>query len=91
MNDKQAKLIEAGEGRRGMINIEQMNYVDDKTGREIARFTPVLNPGCLGSGSLRFACFEAWRDDVAGCNDAEVNALRNAKQVLIEFAESVSY
>lgn len=71
-----------------MLNMEQSERIDDKTGRKIIRFTPVLYGDCCATGTLRFACYEAWTDDsLQIIADAYRNAMANARSVLAEYAK----
>ena len=71
-----------------MLTIDQSQYIDDKTGRTIVRFTPVLHTDCCASGELRFACWEVWADDsIQVQTDACKLAMQNAREVLKRYSD----
>ena len=71
-----------------MLNMEQRQYTDDKTGKSITRYTPVLHPDTCATGSLRFAFWEVWTDESL---ETHGNAYRkdvaNAREVLRKYSE----
>ena len=73
------------------IEIEASQYKDDKTGRDIVRFTPFLRPSCVASGTLRFAYFEVWATDAPDIHaDAMNRATRGAKSALQSLSEEAA-
>lgn len=71
-----------------MLTMDQVERIDDKTGRKIIRFTPVLQTDCCATGSLRFACWEVFADDsLKEIETACSLAMANARQVLKRYSE----
>ena len=70
-----------------MICMEQTERIDDKTGRKIIRFTPVLHGDCCSTGMLLFACWEVWEDaSLQEITAAARKAMANAREVLRNYA-----
>ncbi len=61
--------------------IQQQNFFD-KNGREYIEFTPVFTPDCTAKGELRFACWQAWKDEPETWEIAMSEARKNALNVL---------
>jgi hypothetical protein len=58
------------------ITLEADVYTEDATGRLIVRYTPILRPGTLASGELRFA---TWECPLLDGPDAHNKAMRDAR------------
>jgi hypothetical protein len=65
------------------LTINETSYTDDKSGRLITRYTPVLKGVCTATGLLTFACWEVWTDEpIEAHTQAKHNAIDNVKQIL---------
>ncbi len=61
------------------ITIRTTTRTDDKTGREITRFTPVLTVTPYGNGEIEFATWDAWSDDKEDMERQRINAEQSAR------------
>jgi hypothetical protein len=61
------------------IEIIETRHVT-KQGKPFFRFTPTLKTDCLASGSLTFACFDAFQHEVS---EVRRRALHSAQAALI--------
>lgn len=67
------------------LEIEYSTRIDDKTGKTIWIFTPVIKGHVTAMGELRFARWEVWSDaGQAIIATAKKNAIDNARTVLLE-------
>lgn len=80
------------------ITIRTTTRTDDKTGREITRFTPYLTLRPWGTGEISLAVWEAWTDNRAEVEQQWKNAEREATETirtiaaqLVQLADSREY
>ncbi len=71
------------------VEVETSRHIQDKTGRAYLRFVPVATFAPLASGSLRFACFDAWEDDEANIMEQMERAVASCRGAVLMIAAEV--
>lgn len=61
------------------ITIRTTTRTDDKTGREITRFTPYLTLRPWGTGEISLPTWDAWSDDKEDTECQRINAEQSAR------------
>ena len=73
------------------ITLEADVYKEDATGKLIVRYTPILRPGTLASGELRFATWECPLLDGANAHRETMrDAIESARNAIQTIAREVA-